>query len=110
MSYRVEVSEAAEQDADGIYVWLYGRSPDGAQRWWEAFLAALENLKVNAAGHSLAAEADHFDEPLRLILFRTRRGHDYRALFVVRDDVVHLLRVRGAGQNLVEPDDIELPE
>lgn len=110
MSYRVEVSEPAEQDADEIYAWLDERSPDGAWRWWKAFLAALEKLKANAAGLSLAPEADQFDEPLRQIVFRTRRGHAYRDLFVIRDDVVHVLRVRGAGQNLVGPDDFELPE
>lgn len=42
-------------------------------------------------GDDLAAEADHFDESLRQVLFKTRRGRAYRALFVIRGRVVHVL-------------------
>jgi plasmid stabilization system protein ParE len=110
MNLHVEVSEPAERDADGIYGWLLQRSPQGARSWWKAFLAALESLRENATRLSLAPETQHFDEPVHQILFKTRRGHTYRALFVIRDDVVHVLRVRAAGQDLVEPDAIQLPQ
>lgn len=110
MTYRVEVSEPAERDADVTYAWLHQRSPQGAVRWWKAFLASLEKLKKHAGGLALAPEADHFDEPLRQILFRTRRGHAYRAMFVIRGHIVHVLRVRGAGQDRVGRDEIDLPD
>ncbi len=110
MTFRIAVSEPAERDADVIYTWLLQRSPQGARSWWKAFLSALERLKDDAASLSLAPEMEHFDEPIRQILFKTPRGHTYRALFVIRDDVVHVLRVRAAGQNLIEPGDLELPE
>ncbi|HPM79435.1 MAG TPA: type II toxin-antitoxin system RelE/ParE family toxin [Candidatus Anammoximicrobium sp.] len=109
MTYRVAVSEPAERDADRIYVWLRRRSPEGAVRWWQAFLGALERLKEHASGLALAPEADHFDEPLRQVLFKTRRGRTYRALFVIRGRVVHVLRVRGAGQDRVSRGEVELP-
>ena len=110
MSYRVEVSEPAERDADRIYLWLRKRSSQGAGRWWTALLAALEKLKQNPVNFSLAPEADDVDEPLRQVLFKTRKGHLYRAIFIVRDDIVHVLRIRGEGQDLVEPTEFELPE
>ena len=78
MSYRVHVSEPAEEDADRVYTWIRERSPDGASRWWNVLLAALEKLKDQAASFALAPEADDFEEPLRQILFRTRRGRTYR--------------------------------
>ena len=78
MTFRVAVSEPAERDADVIYAWLHRRSPQGAVRWWKALLTALERLKEHARDLALA-EADHFDEPLRQILFRTGRGRTYRA-------------------------------
>jgi plasmid stabilization system protein ParE len=110
MTYRVSVSEPAERDADVIYAWLNQRSPQGAGRWWKAFLAALEKLQEHAGGLALAPEADHFDEPLRQVLFKTRRGRTYRAMFVIRGRIVHVLRVRGAGQDRVGRDEIELPD
>ena len=45
---------------------LHERSPDGAARWWKVFLAALEKLKENAAGLSLAAEANRSNTAQRL--------------------------------------------
>jgi len=53
-------------------------------------------------------DADH-DETIYQIIFRTRRGLPYRALFVVRENDVYVLRVRGPGQDLVAPDDLGVP-
>ena len=108
--FRVEVTKPAEDDADEVYNWLRERSPNGATRWWRVFLTTLQELKQNPPAYGRAPESDAFDEPLRLTLFKTRRGRTYRALFVVRDDVVYVLRVRGAGQDIVERSDVELPE
>ncbi len=110
MKYRVEVTEPAEHDADEVYEWLRERSANGAARWWHVFRATLEKLEQNPIGHGTAPESDVFDEPLLQTLFKTRRGRTYRTLFIVRDDVVYVLRVRGAGQDLVERADVELPE
>ena len=35
--YRVAVSSRAERDADNIYAWIAGRSPDGASKWYATF-------------------------------------------------------------------------
>jgi hypothetical protein len=40
-------------------------------------------------------------------IFRTRRGRTYRALFVIRGDIVQILCVRGPGEKPVKPEDIE---
>lgn len=109
MNYRVEVSEPAENDADAIYAWIKERSQSGAQSWWNAFLAALEKLKSDLSGLALAPETDAFDERLHQLLFKTRRGNVYRILFIVRDAVVHVLRVRGPGQGPISPDEIQRP-
>ncbi len=41
------------------------------------------------------------------MLFGTKRGGTYRALFVVRGDVVHILCIRGPGEKAVTPKDIQ---
>jgi len=110
MIYRVDVSEPAESEADKIYLWLLGRSPKGAQNWWTSLLKTLDRLKNNPTGLGLAPEADAFEEPLRQILFKTRYGNMYRALFILRCETVYVLSVRGFGQDLVSPDEIEFPD
>ena len=41
------------------------------------------------------------------MLFKTRQGRTYRALFVIRGVSVHILCVRGPGERPVQPEDIE---
>src|SRR3954452_24515439 len=107
MTYRVQPTAQAEADINRIFAWLSGRSPEGARRWYESFWDAAERLKSSPRSFALASEDDQFDEELRHILFRTRRGRTYRALFVVRVDSVHILCVRGPGERPVRPEDIE---
>ena len=107
MSYRIELSAQAEADVDRIFNWLSERSPDGAARWYDSFWAATERLKNFPLACSLAAESSRFSEEVRCMLFGTTRGRTYRALFVVRGDVVHILCVRGPGEKSVRPVDIQ---
>lgn len=106
----VRVSARADADANAIFDWLEVRSPDGAVRWYQAFLAALERLRESADAYSAAPEAHRLGVDLRQVLFKTRKGHSYRALFVIDSEAVHIVSVRGAGQDLASADDIELPD
>ncbi len=65
-------------------------------------------LEKNPFLSRLAPETEELQEELRHVMFRTRAGRTYRALFVVVGDEVRVLRVRGAGQPPVTSDDIEL--
>jgi plasmid stabilization system protein ParE len=107
MSYRIQPSAQAETDIDRIFNWLSERSPDGAARWYESFWDATERLRKFPQSCSLATESKQFPEDVRCMLFGTKKGRTYRALFVVRDDVVHILCVRGPGEKAVKPKDIE---
>ena len=107
MSYSIEPSARAEADIDRIFHWLSERSPDGAARWYESFWDATERLKKFPNSCSLAPESSRFPEEVRCMQFGTTRGRAYRALFVVRGDVVHISCVRGPGKKLVKPKDIQ---
>jgi plasmid stabilization system protein ParE len=107
MNYRIELSARCESDLGRIFNWLYERSPDGAARWYESFWDATERLKRFPLACSVAAESHRFSEQVRCMLFGTTRGRTYRALFVVRGDVAHLLCVRGPGERAVKPKDIQ---
>jgi hypothetical protein len=56
----------------------------------------------------LAYENPDFPEELRHLLFKlSKKGRKYRALFIVREDVVKVLTIRAPGERPVRPEDIE---
>ena len=46
---------------------------------------------------------------VRQFLFKTRRGRTYRAVYVIMDDEVRILRVRGPGQPPLTDDEMGNP-
>ena len=110
MKFRVIITAAAEHDADAIYLWLLKRSPRGANNWWTAFSHAIDSLRQNAQSFGLAPESTEPPEDVREVTFKTRHGRPYRLLFTIRDDFAYVLRVRGTGQPLLTPSEIEFPE
>jgi plasmid stabilization system protein ParE len=109
MKSRVIITKSAEADADEIYEWLRERSLLGATNWWNAFLRAVEALRKNAGSYGHAAESREIGGMLREHLFKTKHGNAYRIVFITRDEVIHVLRVRSYGQTLLTRDEIEFP-
>ena len=109
-SFDVCFSNEAEDNIRTIKDWIAERSPQGAGKWIEALSQAAARLADSADCFGLAPEASAFDNELRQIIFKTRRGNTYRALFVIRQNVAHVLSVRGTGQDLLQPGDIEVPD
>jgi plasmid stabilization system protein ParE len=110
MTFAVRLTAEAEANVRDIRDWIAKRSYDGALRWLESLEAAKERLREGADQFALAAEADAFDEKLREISFKTRRGNVYRALFVIRKETVHVVSVRGPGQDWIKPDEVVIPD
>jgi plasmid stabilization system protein ParE len=106
MGYAYRILPRAEIDARHIYDWISERSPDGARRWWLAFEDVCKRGARNPFGFSLAPEAELTGRDIRQMLFKTPRGRYYRALYVVVDDEVRIVRVRGPGQPDLSPDEL----
>jgi plasmid stabilization system protein ParE len=109
INYRVEITRRAEADRDECFEYILEQSPAGADRWLASFVETAESLLANS-NLGLAPESDRHDEPIRQRRFKTRYGLSYRLLFIVRGDVIHIIHVRGPGQDLMFADEIELPE
>ena len=111
MPFRVETTARAERDFWACYDYIQERSPQGASRWVQAFNDALLRLEENPSG-SLAPEptADSSAPEIRQNIFKTQHGLPYRLLFVVEGDTVHVVHVRGPGQDIVPAEDLGLPE
>jgi len=101
--YRIVLEDESRRNVDAIYAWIAERSPDGARRWYRAFLTALDKLTDDPRRLPVAPESHHFDETVRNLTFRMRSGRVYRVLFTVVEAEVHVLFVRAPGQDLAGP-------
>lgn len=110
MRFRVILTAAANSDIRDILAWLAMRSASGALAWYRRWLTVLCELADAAEGFGVAPENERHPEPIRQVLFKTRRGRTYRALFVVRGSDVFVLHVRGPGQRPLEPGEIISPD
>ncbi|HUE73195.1 MAG TPA: type II toxin-antitoxin system RelE/ParE family toxin [Pirellulaceae bacterium] len=109
MMYQVNTLPRSEADFDGYYGYIEQRSPAGAAAWANAFFRALKSLEQNPLAHGLAPEDSDHDVEIRQIFFRTRHGHNYRALYTIDGNVVYVLHIRGPGQDLMRADEVTLP-
>lgn len=107
MKYRVIVAPSAAREARAIHSWLGERSIAGATAWSSALNSALERLKSNPTGCVLASENDDAPIEIREFSFKTRRGRRYRGIFEIQYDVVHVLHIRGPGQELLRPEEFD---
>ena len=105
--FQVHELRRAQADVRSIVHWLADRSPQGAQAWLRAYDAMISRLKQQAASCGLAPESTDCQLDVRQVLFKTRRGRIYRALFLIENEDVYILRVRGPGQAPVKPDELE---
>ena len=109
MTYKIILQPGAESDVERIISYLAERSLHGAAAWRTAWNKLLAELRDHPESFGLAPESSPNEDEIRQALFKTRRGRTYRALFVIVYDTVHLIHVRGPGQDLVPPDELRLP-
>jgi len=69
----------------------------------------LEASQTSADAYGLAPECEGHSFEIRQIFFRTRKGRDNRALYTIRGKDVFVMHIRAPGQDLVSPDELQLP-
>jgi plasmid stabilization system protein ParE len=110
MKYKVIILPRAEFDFQMCYDFIKKRSKAGADSWANAFHRALKRLHEQPEASGVAPESEGHDEDIRQLLFKTRQGLTYRALFVIRGNQVLIIHVRGPGQDAMSPDELRLPD
>jgi plasmid stabilization system protein ParE len=94
MTFRVETTAAAEEDADAILAWLMSeRAGDTGVRWFAALQDAVASLAEFPARCPLAPEDAVFPFEVRQLLYG-RKPHVYRILFTIKDQTVYVLHIR----------------
>jgi plasmid stabilization system protein ParE len=110
MTYPVFLTSRAVRDIDGILSWIAERSTQGAIAWARRWDDVVDQLGQHPRSFALAPEGERHHADIRQVIFKTRKGSPYRALFVVRDDRVFVMHVRGPGQDPVALDELYLPD
>ena len=105
--YSVLVSKPAQRDAQEHYDWwAEHRSAEQAVRWYAAFYKALLKLEKNPERFPLAAENGTALFQLRQLNFGLGARPTHRAVFVIRDSDIVVLRVRHLAQDALTDDDL----
>lgn len=108
MNYRVHELSLAEADVRAIFDWISQRSPQGVEAWLDAYDEMIDGL-TRFVGHGVAPEDVSVDFKVQQVVFKTRHGNAYQALYFVEGEDVYVLRVRGKGQAQVRPEDLRKP-
>ena len=82
---------------------------EGCRNWLAALEKCISHLSEFAASSAAAPEADDLGIHLLQRMFKTRRGNSYRLLFIICAETVHILALRGMGQDLLHDGDIDIP-
>jgi plasmid stabilization system protein ParE len=106
MKYNVISLRRADDDVRHITRWIAERSLQGTDSWLDAYEQLLSRLAEQADSFPAALEDPECNVPLKDALFRTARGHNYRAVFTIVGDEVRILRVRGPGQPPLQDDEL----
>jgi plasmid stabilization system protein ParE len=92
---------------DAILTYIAERSTEGAARLAVSLEKAMLLVGKSPLLSPLAPESEELNRPIRHIMFRTRAGRTYRALYLVVGDEVRVLRVRGSAQPHISSEDID---
>jgi plasmid stabilization system protein ParE len=109
MKFNAHLLWRAERDVDHILAWLNERSPTGAASWLRRWDQAFAILETSADEYGLAPENEDSPLEIRQIMFRTRKGREYRALYTIRGSDVYVMHIRAPGQDLVPPTELAAP-
>ena len=105
MTFRVEVTDQAEAEAEEAYLWILERAPEAAVRWWNGLDAAILSLEEMPARCPLAPENDEFEEEIRELLYG-KRQHRYRILFTISEQTVVVLHIRHGAREHLKGEDV----
>jgi len=100
MSYKVEITEKAQEEARQALRWIAQYSPEKAALWHFELMEKVDSLENFPARCPLAPESKTHRKEIRHLIFGK-----YRILFIIEDETVYVLRVRHQAQDVLSPDD-----
>ncbi len=97
-TYRVHIADKAFDEIKSQFHYIQEESPRAAVNWLRAIHSAIDTLEQMPRRCPHARENEHTDDELRQLLFRK----NWRVLFTIEEDIVHVVRVRHARQREID--------
>jgi plasmid stabilization system protein ParE len=101
MAFEVVLLRQAQADFDNILAWFTEKAPNSLHKWFDSYERILNRLEHDPLAFTLAPEDEVLKSSIRQALFWTGGGYVYRLLFVIADNEVRVLHIRGPGQDFV---------
>ena len=102
MSYKVEITEKAQEEAREIIRWIAQYSPEKAALWHFELIEKVDSLENFPSRCPLAPESETHKKEIRNLIFGK-----HRILFIIEDETVYVLRVRHQAQDVLKLDEKE---
>ncbi len=102
MSYKVEITEKAEEEAREATRWIAQYSPEKAALWHFELMERVDGLENFPARCPFAPESKTHGKEMRHLIFGK-----YQILFIIEAETVYVLRVRHQAQDVLKPDEEE---
>jgi plasmid stabilization system protein ParE len=105
MTFRIEVTARARDDADTIHAWMAENiSPAHAEKWYRELFERIETLIQHPSRCPIAPESRKLPAEIRELTHgKQRHKHKYRILFAIQGDVVSILSVYHSSRADFEP-------
>jgi len=107
--FQVVVGPIAKEDLSrNANWWADNHSVDQAVKWIDAVELQLHDLVPNPERFGYAPENGLFSYPLHQMLVGMGKRRSYRAVYTIKTTEVHVLTIRRAAQDTIEPADLPL--
>ncbi|NEQ37381.1 MAG: type II toxin-antitoxin system RelE/ParE family toxin [Okeania sp. SIO3I5] len=101
MIFQVEISPSALSDAENVFLWIQQQNLQKASEWYNGFVDAILSLETFPNRCTIAPESADVGREIRQLIY-----NKHRILFVVKEQVVQVLRVRHTAQDSISIDDL----
>ena len=101
MKAKVQLTPEVKRDIEAAYLYIRADAPETARRWRLRLRELIRTLSVFPERHEIAPEARDTAVELRQMLYG-----NYRILYTVDADVVHVHALRHGARRPLRPDEL----
>lgn len=108
MTYKVDISIPALQDAETAFLWIRDFNLESARSWYEGLLAAVFSLEQFPRRCPLSPESKFVGREIRQLIYG-KRSQTYRIFFEIFEDkkTVRIYRIRHSSRKWMTKEEFE---
>jgi len=106
MTYRVDISIPALQDAEAAFLWIRQFNKETAKAWYEGLLEAIFSLEELPYRCSLAPESELLGREVRQLIYG-KKSQTYKVFFEIKEDekAVRIYRIWHSSKDWISAEE-----